>query len=115
MESNLNFGKMNNFGLSTEEIERIRSVFSNYQQVDRVLIFGSRAMGTHRLASDIDLALFGQNLDSIVLTRIEFDLDDLLLPYTFDLCIFDKLMNPEFRDHINRVGLEFFNRDSFFE
>lgn len=106
---------MNNFGLSTEEIERIRSVFSNYQQVDRVLIFGSRAMGTHRLASDIDLALFGQNLDSIVLTRIEFDLDDLLLPYTFDLCIFDKLMNPEFRDHISRVGLEFFNRDSFFE
>ena len=42
--------------------------------------------------------------------EIEFDLDDLMLPYKFDISIYDKITNPKFLEHINRVGKEFYKR-----
>jgi uncharacterized protein len=75
-----------------------------------VLIYGSRAMGNYRPASDIDLTLKGKGIDLSLQTEIEFALDDLMLPYRFDLTVFDQVTNPEFIDHINRVGKSFYRR-----
>lgn len=104
-----NFYNMENSGLTKNEIERIRNVFSKYIQVEQVLIYGSRAMGTFKPSSDIDLTLIGKHIDLSTLLKIEFDLDDLMLPYKFDVSIYDKITNPDFVDHINRVGKEFYN------
>src|SRR5690606_18821108 len=101
---------MDNSGLTKEEITSIRAVFSKYQQVEEVLIYGSRAMGNFKPASDIDLTLIGKDIDLSLQTKIEFDLDDLMLPYKFDISIYDKITNPEFLDHINRVGKEIYKR-----
>ena len=38
------------------------------------------------------------------------EIDDLLLPYSFDISIFDHLENPALIEHINRVGIIFFSR-----
>ena len=38
-------------------------------------------------------------------------LDDLYLPYMFDISIFDKIDNQNLKDHINRVGQVFYQRD----
>jgi len=103
-----NVYKMENSGLTKKEIERIRNVFSKYIQVQQVLIYGSRAMGNFKPSSDIDLTLIGNNIDMSILLKIEFDLDDLMLPYKFDISIYDKITNPDFVDHINRVGKEFY-------
>jgi uncharacterized protein len=97
-------------GLTIEEIISIRDVFSKYQQLDEVLIYGSRAMGTYKPASDIDLTLIGKDIDLSLQTSIEFDLDDLMLPYKFDITIYNKITNPDFLDHINRVGKEIYKR-----
>ncbi|MBN3582851.1 nucleotidyltransferase domain-containing protein [Algoriphagus aestuarii] len=99
---------MDSSGLTKEEITSIRAVFSKYQQVEEVLIYGSRAMGTFKPASDIDLTLIGKDIDLSLQTTIEFDLDDLMLPYKFDISIYDKITNPEFLDHINKVGKEIY-------
>ncbi|HET8861530.1 nucleotidyltransferase domain-containing protein [Marivirga sp.] len=72
---------MENSGLTTEEIFNIRSVFSNYPQIEKALIYGSRAMGNYKPASDIDISLIGDDIDLSLLNQIEFDLDDLMLPY----------------------------------
>ncbi len=101
---------MHNSGLTKEEITSIRAVFSKYQQVEVVLIYGSRAMGNFKPASDIDLTLIGKDIDLSLQTEIEFELDDLMLPYKFDISIYDKITNPEFLDHINRVGKEIYKR-----
>ena len=101
---------MSNSGLSKEDIELIKSVLSNYHQIEKVLIYGSRAKGNYKPSSDIDLALIGDNIDMALQTKIEFDLDDLLLPYKFDISIYDRITNPEFIKHIDRVGTEFYNR-----
>jgi predicted nucleotidyltransferase len=102
---------MDNSGLTDEEITGIRAVFSKYQQVESVLIYGSRAMGKFKPASDIDLTLIGKGIDLSLLTKIEFDLDDLMLPYKFDVSIHDQISNAEFLDHINRVGKEIYKRE----
>lgn len=104
MENNSIFYKMENSGLSNKEIKSIKSIFSNYPQIEEVLIYGSRAKGNHRPASDIDLTLKGKNIDLTLQTKIEFDLDDLLLPYKFDISIYDRITNPEFINHIDKIG-----------
>ena len=101
---------MKNTGLTREEIELINAVFSKYIEIEKVLIYGSRAMGNYKLASDIDLTLIGREIDMNLQLKIEFDLDDLMLPYKFDISIYNRITNPEFIDHINRVGKEFYNK-----
>jgi len=101
---------MENSGLAKEDLDKIKEVFSKYEQIEKVLIYGSRAMGTFQPASDIDLVLIGENIDSNLQTQIEFDLDDLMLPYKLDISIYKRITNPELIDHINRVGKELYNK-----
>jgi uncharacterized protein len=107
-----NFFEMKNSGLTKEELDNIKAVFTKYKQIEKVVIYGSRAMGNYKPASDIDLALVGKDIDLSLQLEIESELDDLMLPMKFDISIFNKLENPEFISHINRVGKEFYNRES---
>jgi hypothetical protein len=40
--------------------------------------------------------------------NIAMQLDDLMLPYTFDLSIFQQIENVELVEHIQPVGIEFY-------
>ncbi|MGB9753243.1 nucleotidyltransferase domain-containing protein [Roseiflexus castenholzii] len=61
--------------------------------------------------SDIDLTLIGgDDLDLAVLGKIMDELDDLLLPYTFDLSLFSLIGDPEVREEIQRTGVVFYQR-----
>jgi len=100
------------YGLPVSAVEEIKSVFSRYPQVDRVTLYGSRAKGSYKNGSDIDLTVHGRaDLTLNVLFRILDDLDDLLLPYTFDLSIFQDIDNPDLLAHIRRVGVTFYQKD----
>ncbi|WOK05245.1 nucleotidyltransferase domain-containing protein [Imperialibacter roseus] len=101
---------MENLGLTIEDVDSIKAVFSKYSQVEKVLLYGSRAMGNYKPASDIDLTLIGTGIDLGLQTQIEFDLDDLMLPYKFDISIYDRITTPEFISHIDRVGKVFYER-----
>ncbi|HTN21347.1 MAG TPA: nucleotidyltransferase domain-containing protein [Pelobium sp.] len=103
---------MTDFGLTKEEIKSIQNVFTNYEDIKTVTIYGSRAKGTHKSASDIDITLKGHDINLELQKKLEFELDDLMLPYKFDVTIYDKLTNPEFVAHIDRVGKEFYKRTS---
>jgi predicted nucleotidyltransferase len=94
-------------GLSDSTVEGIRKVLALHPEVEKAVLYGSRAKGTHRPGSDIDLTLLGSRLDHTLLTRIENELDDLLLPYRIDLSLFETLTHPELLDHIRRVGITF--------
>jgi len=59
--------------------------------------------------TDIDLTLKGGKLNLKVLNRISLDLDDLFLPYTFDISIFHQIDNPDLIEHIQRVGEIFYS------
>ncbi len=100
------------YGLPQSAVERIRAVLSRYPQVERAILYGSRAKGTHKPGSDIDLTLRGSaDLTLNVIHKILNDLDELFLPYTIDLSILDDISDPEVIDHIQRMGVEFYKRD----
>ena len=97
------------FGLSASTIQRIQAILQNYPQVEKAILYGSRAKGNYRNGSDIDLTLHGgSDLTLEVIYKILHDLDDLFLPYTIDLSIFADIDNPDLIDHIKRVGIPFY-------
>jgi predicted nucleotidyltransferase len=101
---------MMQYGLKDHTIKVIHEVFSHYPQVEKAIIYGSRAKGNYREGSDIDLTLAGSDIDLTLQFKIENELDDLLLPYKIDLSIFHKIENSELIDHINRVGMVFYEK-----
>jgi predicted nucleotidyltransferase len=99
---------MNGHGLSPQTVQRIQDVLAHFPEVGKATLFGSRAKGTAKEGSDIDLALYGEGLDWRVLGRIEDELDDLLLPYTFSLLHHDTRTDVQVAAHIARVGVPFY-------
>jgi len=96
------------FGLAKDELVKIIEILKAYPEVERGMIFGSRALGTYKRGSDIDIALFGKHLENIV-TSISYQLnEELSLPYFFDVVDYNGLTAPELKDHIDRVGIPFF-------
>ena len=99
------------YGLSAQTLQKIRDVFVRYSQVEEVVLYGSRARGDYKNGSDIDLTLRGSNeLTHTLLSRIANDLDDQLLPYTIDLCIFENIRNPEMVEQIERMGVALYKK-----
>jgi predicted nucleotidyltransferase len=99
-------------GLSEETVAQIAKVLAQFPNVERATLFGSRAKGTQKLGSDIDLALFGESLDWRLLGRVEDALEDLLLPYCFSLIIDDDKTDSAVAAHIGRVGQLFYDRNA---
>ena len=98
------------FGLKEDIVEKITGVFASIFEIDEVIIYGSRAKGDNKKGSDIDIVLKGEKLTLNELNKISLALDDLLLPYTFDLSIYHRIKNSELLDHINRIGKILYSR-----
>lgn len=99
------------FGLKESTIEKICGVLAEFPQVKTAVLYGPRATGDYKENSDIDLTLHGdQYLTPEILYKIDEQLDDLMLPYTFDLSIFERLGDPDFINFIQSVGVIFYER-----
>ncbi len=98
-------------GLPVAAVERIQATLAAFPAIEQATLYGSRALGRHRPGSDIDLTLSGADLDGLTLTRLDQALDDLLLPWRFDLSLRASLQSPELIDHIQRVGQVLYRRN----
>ena len=96
------------YGLNEHEIQKIRGILAAYPEVEKAILYGSRAKGNYKPASDIDLTLVGQKLNLELLLNIENQLDDLLLPYTIDLSLLHTIDNTALVEHIRRAGIVFY-------
>jgi predicted nucleotidyltransferase len=98
------------FGLKDKDIQIINNVFSKFDSVDKVVIYGSRAKGNFKPGSDIDLIMEGQNLNLNLLNKISTMLHDLPIPYLVDLSIKNKIDKKELLEHVERVGEIFYKK-----
>lgn len=87
-------------GIRTQVLSEIRS-FAKQYDIERVVLFGSRARGDYHRTSDIDLAVYGGNyllfahdVDEYTSTLLKFDIVDMSRP-----------MNPELSESINSEGI----------
>ena len=90
--------------LQPEELTLLRRVFRRHPEIKAVKLFGSRAKGTHSPGSDVDLALWGE-VDAVQAESIAAELDELPLPYQYDVQAFDLIKLGPLREHIERVGI----------
>ncbi|HUT56026.1 MAG TPA: nucleotidyltransferase domain-containing protein [bacterium] len=97
-------------GLPHETVAKIHAVIARFPQVEKAIIYGSRAKGNFKTGSDIDLTLIGPALTPDIRDTIASELDDLLLPYTIDLSLYKDLNHQDLKEHIERVGMVFYQR-----
>lgn len=94
------------FGLKSSNIESICAILQSFPEIEEALIFGSRAKGNYRKGSDVDMALFGQNVVLDTAQKVAYQLnEETTMPYRFDVLSFADISNPDLRDHIRRVGV----------
>jgi len=98
------------FGIESSVFERIIDVLRENPLIEEAILYGSRAKGVHKSGSDIDVVLKGEELTLQDLNQVSLALDDLLLPYTFDLSLFHHIDNADLLAHIVRVGKSIFCR-----
>ena len=99
------------FGLKQNQINAINCIFKEFNAIERVIIYGSRAKGTYKPGSDIDLVIEGNDLTFSELMSVENKLDDLLLPYKIDLSKKTSISSEELLKHIQRVGKVFYEKN----
>lgn len=97
------------FGLDHSTVSCIHLILRKYEDIQKAVIYGSRAKGNYREGSDIDLTLFG-NVGAKTVADVLDALDESVLPYTFDISAYDSLKNGELREHIDRAGKVFYER-----
>ncbi len=98
-------------GLSQQTVHKIHAVLAKSPAIEKVVLYGSRAIGNYKHGSDIDITLFGTDLTlSNSVYPLEEALDELYFPYTFDISIFADLTHAKLREHIERVGLVFYKK-----
>jgi uncharacterized protein len=90
--------------LTPDELVLLRRVFGRHPEIKTVKLFGSRAKGTQVPSSDIDLALWGE-VDALRAEAIAAELDELPLPYRYDVKAFHLIKLRPLREHIQRVGI----------
>ena len=97
-------------GLKDAYRAAIIDVLASNEKVERAVLFGSRAVQSHRPASDVDLALFGDQLDLTDLAQISAAVEHLTVPQKVDLLLFNTVENKALRDHIVKNGIEWYKR-----
>ncbi len=102
----------NPFGLQNGDMAYIVSVVGEFAEIEKVVVFGSRAKGTHKKGSDIDLAIFGNDVSFSTLARLHYRLEEEgPLPYFFDIVDYTHSDHQELKAHIERVGKIIFDRE----
>uniref|UniRef100_Q3AT08 Polymerase beta nucleotidyltransferase domain-containing protein n=1 Tax=Chlorobium chlorochromatii (strain CaD3) TaxID=340177 RepID=Q3AT08_CHLCH len=101
---------MNEFGITDSHLHIIRSIFKQYQAINKVLIYGSRAKGNYSERSDVDLVICDTTFDRKTIGKILLAINNSDFPYTVDLQIMENIKNKNLQEHIKRVGKEFYTK-----
>ncbi|MFO7979061.1 MAG: nucleotidyltransferase domain-containing protein [Bacteroidales bacterium] len=97
-------------GLQETDIKDILSTLCRNEKINRIILFGSRAKGSYATGSDIDLALSGDSLNTNDILDLSNDLEELELPYKFDLIILERIKEKDLLEHISRAGIVIYDK-----
>ena len=97
------------YGLAERDFVYIRQAVEHFPEIEKIVLFGSRALGTFKKGSDVDIAVSGTGVTRETVLRLSGLLnDELPLPYTFDILQFDTITNAALREHIQAFGVPLF-------
>jgi type I restriction enzyme, S subunit len=97
-------------GLKDKYRKAIITILTDNKRVEKVVLFGSRAMGTFTPTSDVDIALFGDNLTLTDQAKLAEAIDELSIPQRVDILLHKSIKNEKLIEHIKRYGVEWYRR-----
>ena len=100
---------MNDYGIKVDAYNQILEVFREIPEVERVILFGSRARGDFKKTSDIDLAVYFKG-ESKKLKLIRM-LEDVRCILKFDVVDMNSVVNEELKKNIKNDGKEIYNKE----
>lgn len=97
-------------GLSEQQLEIIQRILAQFaDKIDRVGLFGSRAQGTHRPNSDIDLVVWG-NIDEKTADRLWTLFNESSLALKVDVLVYAQITKAALKEHIDLVSVPLFTK-----
>ena len=106
----MNDSSLIKFGLTQKQYQLIEEAIIAFDEIEKVVIFGSRATGQYAPSSDIDLAVFGKNITTNTTSRFFSRLDDLPLPFKFDVLNYERISSTTLKNKIDLQGKVFFQK-----
>jgi predicted nucleotidyltransferase len=100
------------YGLKDEYTKTFLDIIGSFNEVEKVVLFGSRATGTYKKASDVDIALFGKNVSAGLACAVKFEIEEeTAIPYFFDIVAYPLIKNEKLKEHIDTKGVVLWERD----
>jgi predicted nucleotidyltransferase len=100
------------YGLRESDLLEMNKTFKKFPQIEKVILFGSRAKGNSKNGSDVDICLIGNFVSHRTTTSVNAILnEETIMPYHFDVLNFNDLQNNELKEHIERVGKCIFDKN----
>lgn len=97
-------------GISNTHLQEIRDYAKKYPNIEKIILYGSRAKGTFKPGSDLDLVLVGDLIEFKDQLNFSGDLEDSYQPYFFDVAVLSHIENKSLLDHISRVGIVMYEK-----
>jgi len=95
-------------GLTDVEITQIQTVLAKIPKLERAVIFGSRTTGKHKPNSDVDMALYGEEVAFGSIFDIEEALYELGFEPELDILLVSIIQDPRLKAAIDRTAVEVF-------
>lgn len=100
-----------NYGLKQRDIDYLITALKQFAEIEKAIIFGSRAKGNYKPASDLDIVVKGERIaDNTILKLLDLLEEELPLPYFIDVLYYEKINNKELKEHIDRMGKVFYSK-----
>ncbi|MBK5240231.1 nucleotidyltransferase family protein [Clostridium sp.] len=92
------------YGINEKVYKKLMDYFDHTSNIEKVIIFGSRAKGTENINSDIDLCIWykGKSKGTIV-----EEINDIIGVYSCDI-VFQDSLNENIKKQIDRDGIEIY-------
>jgi uncharacterized protein len=96
-------------GLSDRTIDFTIEALKLFPEIEKAALYGSRAKGAHKKGSDIDIAVYGKNINTQILLEIKVHLNERTpMPYFFDVTNYEKVKAEELKKEIHNYGIPFY-------
>lgn len=95
--------------LHSKHLKTLQSLFAKHPSIKEALLFGSRALGTHKESSDIDIALKG-DISPTLIAHLKEELEDSTLPYFCDILDYERAPQ-ELKEYIDTYALPLYTKE----
>ncbi len=102
----------NKYGITEKSFSIILNTLKEHEEIERAVIFGSRAMGNYKKGSDIDIAIYGANILPESSMNLSGKLNEASpIPYCIDVVSPQFVKDKDIIQHIEKFGKVFYLKE----